>query len=122
MWPPRPRGPTYAAGMRRCNPGWAAVRSARAWRNRRRSLVRNMQGQGSGRPTLLLTGAAEGLGASIAATFAATGYDVVGLARSDRASAHVAPVVGERVRAYVPLGGDSAHPAVVAAALGAPVR
>ena len=56
----------------------------------------------SARPTLLLTGAAEGLGASIAGTFAAAGHDVLGLARSARASAHLARVVGEHGRAYVP--------------------
>lgn len=76
-----------------------------------------MEGQGSGRPTLLLTGAAEGLGASIAATFAAAGHDVVGLARSDRASAHLARVVGERGGAYVPLICDITQPADVTDAL-----
>ena len=37
----------------------------------------------SERPTLLITGVAQGFGASIARTFAAAGHDVVGLARSD---------------------------------------
>jgi len=35
------------------------------------------------RPILLISGAGEGLAASIATTFAQSGYDVVGLARSD---------------------------------------
>jgi NAD(P)-dependent dehydrogenase (short-subunit alcohol dehydrogenase family) len=49
----------------------------------------------SERPTLLITGVAEGFGASIARTFAAAGHDVVGLARSDRSAAHLARLVGE---------------------------
>ena len=42
-----------------------------------------------GRPILLLAGAAEGLGASVAKMFAAAGHDVLGLARSDRATARL---------------------------------
>jgi NADP-dependent 3-hydroxy acid dehydrogenase YdfG len=38
----------------------------------------------AGRPVLLIAGAGEGLEASIATTFAQGGYDIVGLARSDR--------------------------------------
>lgn len=76
-----------------------------------------MGNQGPARPTLLLTGAAEGLGASIAATFAAAGHDVLGLARSDRASAHLARVVGEHGGAYVPLICDITRPADVTDAL-----
>jgi NAD(P)-dependent dehydrogenase (short-subunit alcohol dehydrogenase family) len=41
------------------------------------------------RRTLLLTGAAEGLGAGIAETFARAGYDVVGISRSDRSTGHL---------------------------------
>ena len=76
-----------------------------------------MAGQGAARPTLLLTGAAEGLGASIARTFAAAGHDIVGLARSDRASARLAQVVGEQGGAYIPLMCDITQPADVADAL-----
>ena len=36
------------------------------------------------RPTLLLSGVAEGLGADIAGTFAKAGYDIVGIARTGR--------------------------------------
>ena len=76
-----------------------------------------MAGQGAARPTLLLTGAAEGLGASIARTFAAAGHDIVGLARSDRASARLARLVGEQGGAYIPLMCDITQPADVADAL-----
>lgn len=72
---------------------------------------------GSRRPTLLLTGAAEGLGASIAGAFAAAGHDVLGLARSDRASAHLAHVVGCRGGVYFPLICDITQPLDVTDAL-----
>jgi len=71
----------------------------------------------SGRPVLLLTGIAEGLGASIAGTFAAAGHDVVGIARSDRWSDHVARVVVENGGAYEHLACDVTHPADMAAVL-----
>lgn len=69
------------------------------------------------RPTLLLTGAAEGLGASVAATFAAAGHDVVGLARTNRASPHLARRVEQGGGAYTHLLCDITQPIDVAAAL-----
>jgi NAD(P)-dependent dehydrogenase (short-subunit alcohol dehydrogenase family) len=71
----------------------------------------------SGRPLLLLTGAAAGLGASIAGTFAAAGHDVLGLARSNRSAAHLARVVGDGGGAYAHLTCDITRPAEVADAL-----
>jgi len=70
-----------------------------------------------GRPLLLLTGAAAGLGASIARTFAAAGHDVLGLARSDRSAALLARVVGEDGGAYAHVTCDITRPADVADAL-----
>ena len=66
---------------------------------------------------LLLAGAAEGLGASIARTFAAAGYDVLGLARSAQASTHLAQAVGEAGGAYLHLACDVTKPDDVADAL-----
>ena len=62
-----------------------------------------------GRRTLLLTGAAEGLGASIAGTFAAAGYDVVGLARTGRSSAHPDKRVEQSGGSYAHLTCDLAR-------------
>lgn len=70
-----------------------------------------------GRPVLLLTGAAEGLGASIAALFAASGYDIIGLSRSDRATARIARLVGDSGGAYTHLACDITRPEAVADAL-----
>lgn len=69
------------------------------------------------RPTLLLTGAAEGLGASIAVTFAAAGHDIVGLARTERASAQLGQRIEQSGGAYTHLICDIARPNDVAAAL-----
>ncbi len=68
----------------------------------------------SERPTLLITGVANGFGASIARTFAAAGYDVVGLARSDRSAAHLARLVGGSGGTYAHLICDVTQPAEVA--------
>jgi NAD(P)-dependent dehydrogenase (short-subunit alcohol dehydrogenase family) len=73
-----------------------------------------------GRPggrTLLLTGAAGGLGASIAGTFAAAGYDVVAVARTGRSSAHLAERVEQSGGSYTNLTCDIAQPDEVAAVL-----
>jgi NAD(P)-dependent dehydrogenase (short-subunit alcohol dehydrogenase family) len=72
---------------------------------------------GAIRRTLLLTGAAEGLGASIAATFAAAGHDVVGLARTQRSSAHLGRLVEQSGGTYTHLACDITQPTDVAAAL-----
>ena len=69
------------------------------------------------RRTLLLTGAAEGLGASIAATFAAAGYDVVGLARTRRCSEQLGRGVERSGGTYTHLTCDVGQPADLAAAL-----
>jgi NAD(P)-dependent dehydrogenase (short-subunit alcohol dehydrogenase family) len=71
----------------------------------------------SGRPTLLLTGAAEGFGASIVSTFAAAGHDIVGLSRSDRASAQLARLAGDGGGSYTHLACDISQPTEVVAAL-----
>jgi NAD(P)-dependent dehydrogenase (short-subunit alcohol dehydrogenase family) len=69
------------------------------------------------RQLLLVTGIAEGVGASIAAAFAQAGYGVVGLARSDAA----AGAIGDRVAAaggsYIHRCADLTRPDEVAAAL-----
>jgi NAD(P)-dependent dehydrogenase (short-subunit alcohol dehydrogenase family) len=76
-----------------------------------------MKTSGSGRPVLLLTGAAEGLGESIAEAFAAAGHDVLGLARSHRSAADLARRVGEAGGSYSHLACDITRPAEVAVAL-----
>jgi short-subunit dehydrogenase len=45
------------------------------------------------RPIALIAGIAEGLGASLAGTFAPAGYDVCGLARSERSAAAIGAAV-----------------------------
>jgi NAD(P)-dependent dehydrogenase (short-subunit alcohol dehydrogenase family) len=70
------------------------------------------------RPLLLLTGAAEGLGAEIARTFAQAGHDVLGLSRTDRASAQIAQSVAQGGGSYTYLACDVTQAAEVAAALG----
>ncbi len=57
---------------------------------------------GSIRPMLLLTGAAEGLGADIAETFAQAGHDVVGISRTAKAT-------GELTRRTAAAGGSFTH-------------
>lgn len=69
------------------------------------------------RPTLFIAGVGEGFGASLAAAFAAAGYDIVGLARSDRVAAPVARLVGEAGGAYTHLRCDLSEPDALAAAL-----
>jgi len=71
----------------------------------------------SGRPVLLISGAGEGLAASIATTFAQRGYDVVGLARSDRAAQHLTRLVREAGGTYTHAACDLARPEQVGAAL-----
>jgi NAD(P)-dependent dehydrogenase (short-subunit alcohol dehydrogenase family) len=69
------------------------------------------------RRCLLIAGIAEGLGAETAATFAGAGYDVVGLSRTERASAHVAALVEQRGGRYIHLACDLTRPDEVTAAL-----
>lgn len=69
------------------------------------------------RPLLLVTGIAAGLGASIAATFARAGYDILGLARSDKAAASIGSLVAAKGGGYTHLRGDLTKAADVAAVL-----
>jgi NAD(P)-dependent dehydrogenase (short-subunit alcohol dehydrogenase family) len=69
------------------------------------------------RPLLLVTGIAGGLGASIAATFALAGYDILGLARSDKAAASIGSLVAGIGGGYTHLRSDVTKAANVAAAL-----
>jgi len=71
----------------------------------------------SERPVLLISGAGEGLAASIATTFAQGGYDVVGLARSDRAAQHLTRLVREAGGAYTHAACDLTQPEQVGKAL-----
>jgi NAD(P)-dependent dehydrogenase (short-subunit alcohol dehydrogenase family) len=70
------------------------------------------------RRTLLLTGAAEGLGASIAETFARAGHDVLGLSRTDRSAPHLARLVEQGGGTYSHLACDIAKPPELIAAIG----
>jgi NAD(P)-dependent dehydrogenase (short-subunit alcohol dehydrogenase family) len=70
------------------------------------------------RPKLLLTGAAEGLGADIAETFARAGHDVVGLSRTLKSSELLAHRVEQAGGKYVHLACDLTRPADVSAACG----
>jgi len=67
--------------------------------------------------TLLLTGAAEGLGAALAETFAGAGYGVLGLSRTDRASGHLRRRVEQAGGSYIHLACDITRPADVTAIL-----
>jgi len=69
------------------------------------------------RPVLLISGAGEGLAASIATTFAQAGYDVVGLARSARAAQQLTRVVREAGGTYVHVACDLTQAEDVGAAL-----
>ena len=69
------------------------------------------------RSRLLLTGAAEGLGAGIAETFARAGHDVVGLSRTHRSTEHLARRVEQAGRNYIHLTCDLTQPAAVVAAI-----
>ena len=68
------------------------------------------------RRSLLLTGAAEGLGASIAETFARAGHDVLGLSRTNR-SEQLKRRVEQSGGIYTHLSCDITQPTEVAAAL-----
>jgi NAD(P)-dependent dehydrogenase (short-subunit alcohol dehydrogenase family) len=68
--------------------------------------------------TLLLTGAAEGLGEALAETFAGAGYAVLGLSRSDHASDRLRERVEHAGGSYVHLACDITRPAEMTAVLG----
>jgi NAD(P)-dependent dehydrogenase (short-subunit alcohol dehydrogenase family) len=69
------------------------------------------------RPTLLLTGIAEGLGADIAGTFAKAGHDVIGLSRSARASEQVTRRVEAAGGKYLHLACDITRTAELSEAI-----
>ena len=69
------------------------------------------------RPLLLVTGIADGLGASIAAAFAVAGYDVLGLARSSKSAGRVGSLVARAGSTYTHLCCDLTRAADVAATL-----
>jgi NAD(P)-dependent dehydrogenase (short-subunit alcohol dehydrogenase family) len=63
----------------------------------------------SGRPTLLITGVAEGLGAEIAETFAKAGHDVIGLSRTTKATGHLTRRIEQAGGSYIHLACDITH-------------
>ena len=69
------------------------------------------------RPLLLITGIAEGFGAEIATAFARAGHDVLGLSRTDRASAQICQAVERENGRYTHLACDVTSPGDVAATL-----
>ena len=69
------------------------------------------------RPILLISGAGEGLATSIATTFAQAGYDIVGLARSNRIAAHLTRLVREAGGTYFHCVCDLTQAGEVGAAL-----
>jgi NAD(P)-dependent dehydrogenase (short-subunit alcohol dehydrogenase family) len=71
----------------------------------------------TGRPVLVLAGAADGLGARIAGSFAQAGHDVVGISRSDRSAPRLSREVREGGGAYTHAVCDITQPDQVAAAL-----
>jgi NAD(P)-dependent dehydrogenase (short-subunit alcohol dehydrogenase family) len=71
----------------------------------------------STRPSVLITGIADGLGKSLARIFAAAGYDVIGLSRSDRATPQIRAQVDEVGGTYTHLFCDLTDPTAAAAAL-----
>src|SRR5262245_41324846 len=116
----RPKASASSPRSRGWHPGGDACLGGRAWPAPSRNSAENAGSPMSsrfGRPGLVLAGAAEGLGASIAKTFAAAGHDVLGLARSDRATAHLTELVGEAGGEYSHLACDVTQPTQVADAL-----
>jgi len=69
------------------------------------------------RPVALISGVAAGLGASLAGAFAAAGYDIIGLARSNRAAAEITALVAKQGGSYLHHSCDITQPAQVAANL-----
>lgn len=71
----------------------------------------------STRPSVLVTGIADGLGKSLARVFAAAGHDVIGLARSDRVAQRISALVNEAGGTYTHLACDLTDPTAAAAKL-----
>lgn len=69
------------------------------------------------RSVALITGVAEGLGASIARTLGEAGYDVIGLARSERVKAHLSELIAEVGGAYTHIACDVTDAARLSAQL-----
>src|SRR5690242_7201633 len=70
------------------------------------------------RPCILVTGMADGLGAEIAAVFAGAGFDVVGVARSQRCSTRVHQLIEQAGGSYAHLDCDVTQADEVTAVLG----
>ena len=68
-------------------------------------------------PKALIVGIADGLGTALATAFADAGYDVIGLARSDRVAQDVTDAVSHHGRSYAHLVGDVTDADTLAAAL-----
>lgn len=75
----------------------------------------------SSRPTALIAGIGAGLGTSLAKTFAAAGYDIAGLSRSQRLRAMLATTVQAAGGSYMHLSADLTCDAQIVAAL-EPIR
>jgi NAD(P)-dependent dehydrogenase (short-subunit alcohol dehydrogenase family) len=71
----------------------------------------------SARPLVLIAGIGEGLGASLAATFAGAGFDVLGLSRSDRVARPIEAAVREQRGTYTHLPVDLTDAAELSAVL-----
>jgi NAD(P)-dependent dehydrogenase (short-subunit alcohol dehydrogenase family) len=69
------------------------------------------------RPLLLITGIAEGFGAEIATAFARAGHDVLGLSRTDRASAQIRQAVERQDGHYTHLACDVTSPGDIVSTL-----
>ena len=69
------------------------------------------------RPTLLLSGVAEGLGAEIAETFARAGHDVVGISRTNRSTEHLTQRIEQAGGRYTHLACDISQAAATTAAI-----
>ena len=70
------------------------------------------------RPTLLISGIAEGFGVGLARTFAKAGHDIIGLARSERVAEEAAATVHEQAGTYTHISCDITEPEQLADALG----
>ena len=68
-------------------------------------------------PAVLIAGIGEGFGLALAKTFAAAGYDIIGLSRSGRCDAAAAALTAPHGRAYLPLICDVIDNDAVARAL-----
>lgn len=70
------------------------------------------------RPTLLISGIAEGLGVALAETFAQAGHDIIGLSRTDRTTADITARVADNGGTYTHLSCDIGRTEDVTSVLG----